>query len=224
MLRSVPDARDDDAVSVADRLARALLEPDGRVLEIVARDGAIDFPAVTAHAGWQGADLIRIDVDGRDLEALAYLAPTLRTDGAPPLVVHVDGFALRRAGAASSHVLDAVGKLGYATFLVEPDEPGRLRPLTDADFLPAVIADIIGFKSLRPLPEGWKWAPALTEDEVVERLLRICVDPRAAWRAEGARLLRQVPAGVAAHRALRVVANVLREDPEPEVRAAAAGG
>jgi hypothetical protein len=208
---------------MADRLSRALLAPDDRVLEIDARGGAIDLEAATAHAGWKRAGLVRIDVAGRELDALAHLAPLLGTDDAPPLVVHVDGAALGSRRTSALHLLDAVRKLGYATFLIEPVEPGRLRPLTHADFLPAVVADVVGFKATRPLPEGWKWAPPLTEDEVVERLLRICVHPLAPWRAEGARLVREVPAGLAAHRAIRVVASALRDDPDPAVRMAAGG-
>jgi hypothetical protein len=91
--------------------------------------------------------------------------------------------------------------------------------LVAGDVVPVVSAAVIAIKVSRPLPDGWRYAPPLTEDEVVARILRICVDPDAVRRQQGAWLLRGAPRGLRAHRAIRVVLDAMRDDPDATVAA-----
>jgi FkbM family methyltransferase len=176
---------------------------------------------LVAEAGWDGTELVKLDLDGAEPEALPGMARMLRGRSAPPVVVAVNGSRLRACGHTPAALLDALRRSGHATFLIEPDTPGRLRPLAAGDLLPAAAADVVALKTIRPLPSGWKYSGPMTDDEVMERILRVCVDSRPEHREQGAWLLREASAGLAAQRAMRVVAGALRDDPDPGVRAIA---
>jgi len=165
--------------------------------------------------------VVQVEVGGRELEVVEALQPLFERRRLRAAVVRSDGWMLRRRGQTPSGLLDALRRHGYSTFLLEDDGTTRLRPLAAGDILPLAVAHIAAFCDLGPLPGSWCWGPPLTEDEVVGRMLRLCVDPHPPYREEAAWLLREAPPALAAHRALRVARTALREDPDEHVRAAA---
>ncbi|HUQ39660.1 MAG TPA: hypothetical protein VM030_05855 [Acidimicrobiales bacterium] len=139
------------------------------------------------------------------------------------VVVQCNGWNIRHRGSTPSELQDGLRRLGYRTFLIEEDGTARLRPLGKGEFAPVAVAHIAALMRPGPLPAPWRWGAPLTEDEVVGRIIRTCVDPHPPYREEGAWLVREAAPALAAHRALRVVAEALRDDPDERVRAVARG-
>ena len=142
---------------------------------------------------WEHVDLIKIDVEGSEVEALAGLRTCLARQDAPPVIIEANGVALHGYGYAPRDVLDALEQHGYRCYLIDPPPGHRIVPVGSDDLQPEAVADYIAFKDLPSRLLPWSIAPPLTRHEVISRVLATCTHEDIYHREYGARLLASAP-------------------------------
>jgi FkbM family methyltransferase len=183
--------------------------PEGRHdLEVsaVALDDAIQA------RGWEHVDLIKLDIEGSELDALAGMERLLGREDAPPLLVEVNGHMLHLYGHVPRDVLAALECHGYKCHQIDSGPTRRLVPVCSTDVQPECVTDYLAFKEV---PEGlsnWWVDRPFERAELIRRVAATCQDEQQPHREYGARLLATAPAWLSQDESLIGVGEALEAD------------
>jgi FkbM family methyltransferase len=159
----------------------------GATVEAVALDDVI-----RAH-GCERIDLMKMDVEGFELDALAGLGTLLARDDAPPFLIEANGHTLHETGHVPGDLLSALEQYGYECFQVNSCPEHRLVRVRAGDVQPECVTDYLVVKGV---PDGlapWQLDGPLDRAETIARVLTTCQHGTAAEREYGARLLAGAP-------------------------------
>jgi len=192
--------------------------------ELTAGHRSISVPSaklvrVLDDAGWSGADVIKIDVEGAEPLVLAGAAPLLEGRDAPALVIESNAPALEDQGSSVAAMLGMLENLGYELHLIDRSRVRTLVPIQAADLQTDHVEDVLATKG-RPLVTGWAIADRFTDGDLLERLLTSAASPQPETRAFAARVLCRNPR-LARNPEVALALRTLEGDTEPVVRSAA---
>jgi FkbM family methyltransferase len=173
---------------------------------------AVALDDVIQARGWGRVDLVKIDIEGSEIEALAGLERVLIREDAPPLLVEVNGHMLHHYGYVPGDVLAVLERHGYKCHQIDPGPARRLVPVDSADVQPECVTDYLAFKSV---PEGlspWWIDRPFERAEVIRRVAATCRDEQQPHREYGARLLATAPAWLSQDESLIGVGEALEAD------------
>lgn len=108
--------------------------------------------------------LIRIDIEGFEVEGLAGMADWLRSSNGPPIIYESNHYWLGAHRRSAIELREALFQLGYQYHYLIRDG-NRLTPIARADVQPELSPDLIATRTpLKSLP-GWNITAPLTDDE-----------------------------------------------------------
>jgi FkbM family methyltransferase len=162
--------------------------------------------------GWRRVDLIKIDVEGSELEALAGLEQLLGRDDAPPLFVEINGHMLHQYGHVPGDVLAALEHHGYKCHQVGPGPSKRLVPVGSGDPQPECVADYFAFKVVPEKLAPWWVDGPFERAEVIRRVVATCQEEQLQHREYGARLLAAGPGWLLEDESVRRARHALETD------------
>ncbi len=198
--------------SIHTRLALAGEHADARTVPSVSID------ALLRARGWDGVDVVKIDVEGNEPAALNGMRETFGRGRRPVIVLECNGGLLPLFGSSPAALRRALERLGYRLFQIDHLQPGRLVP-TDADAVQSeCVVDLLALPPGGVIPPEWETAPPFTRQQVVCRLLDQAASPSDGYRryaaqtiAAGPEWLRSDPLVAPAARALALdLAEVVR--------------
>ena len=171
----------------------------------------VSVPAVTADGlladtGWDGVDLVKMDVEGSEVAAIRGMPELLAGDDAPLLLYESNGSMLHRFGESPGSLMEALEAYGYHSYLVEL---GRLIPTQSTDLQPDVCVDYLATK--RPLDRlgDWRVTAPMSDEERVRRILLSSIHSNRNVRDYIARALTDAePSILSDHRVLDALKNL----------------
>lgn len=186
--------------------------------------GIVTADALAAARGWDGVDLIKLDIEGSEPEALRGMRRLLQATPPPKVLVEVNISALAARGHDARSVLGLLEAEGYTAWFLDRARPGAL-VLTLPDSPPTeCVADFLCAKSAFDPPDGWHLAPAFSHDEFVSRLLTTALDQHDDYRRFAAQVMIDGPAWLREDPEVHAALRALSLDECPTVRAEAARG
>lgn len=150
---------------------------------------------VIRERGLGRVDLIKIDVEGSELTALAGLEQLLARNDAPPLLVEANGHMLSQYGHVPEEILAKLEGYGYRCYLVDSSSPGRLVPVDSDVPQPECVADYLASKSIPDQLAPWWIDRPLERAEIISRWVRTTEthDDHRIHRTYGERLMARAP-------------------------------
>jgi FkbM family methyltransferase len=188
----------------------AELGPFGHVA--LAGERSVDVAAVAiddllGDGGYGDADVIKIDVEGFELDVLSGLATQLARSDAPVIFIEANGHMLHQYGHNPSEILALLERFGYRCHLIDPGEGKRLIPVAAVDVQPECVADYAAFKDIPQMLAPWWVDKPFERAEVIRRVVATCEHDEPPHRAYGRRLLSDsTPAWLANDPAVKGVA------------------
>jgi FkbM family methyltransferase len=186
--------------------------------------GAVDVPSVTvdevvAAFGWESASFVKIDVEGSEVAALAGMARLLAGPDAPPVLYESNAHTLELAGSSPHELVGALDSLGYVNYLVDP---GRLTRIGPGDIQIETVSNCIALKRRPPGLSGWIVSPRMTDEERLAKVLVEAGHDNPHCRRYMAGALATFDESFLALPQVVTALAALRDDPQGDVRAAAA--
>jgi FkbM family methyltransferase len=209
--------------AVSDAPGTAELVEDGPFSRVIAHRGggavAVQVRTLAELVALAGSapDVLKIDVEGHELEALAGMEALLEVAGsAPDVVVESNGHVLRLRERSPRTLVARLRALGYRVYVIEA---GALRPLPADGLQTETVVDLLATMAAT-LP--WPEAPVLAEREVARRLADELGHANRWHRAWAAAELAEATAALLARRRIRRGLDRAASDDSAEVREAAA--
>jgi FkbM family methyltransferase len=178
----------------------------GLEVTAVALDDAI------RERGWNRVDLVKIDIEGSELEALAGLERLLVREDAPPLLIEVNGHMLHHYGHVPSDVLVVLERHGYKCHQIDPGPARRLVPVDSADIQPECVTDYLAFKTVPEELSPWWVDRPFERAELIRRVAATCRDEQRPHREYGGRLLATAPAWLSEDESIIKAGDALEAD------------
>lgn len=192
--------------------------PGSNAVEV--RTVAVDD--VLAEAGWDRADLVKVDVEGFELHALAGMRRLLAGSG-PTLVVECNAKWLGKHGATTRELMLDLEELGYALHTITRTEPGRLAQVSSDDVQTEAVVDLVAWKQQPANLGPWYVSPPYDAVESAARLRTAATQPAAEYRKYAALAIVAAPPAVRDQRDNVATLEALKWDRDEEVREAALG-
>ena len=151
---------------------------------------------VVSEHGWHRVDVVKIDVEGFELDVLEGMTSLLRREDAPPVLIEANGHMLRHYGAEPKDILARLEAKGYRCFLVDSATPGSLVPVSSNDLLQAeCVADYLAYKSVPALGQSWMIREPFSRAEIVSRIIETTetYDAHRIHRSYGERVIDGAP-------------------------------
>jgi ABC-type polysaccharide/polyol phosphate transport system ATPase subunit len=176
--------------------------------------------ALVAARGWDGLDLLKIDVEGGEPGAFAGMAGLLAGGARPAIVFECNATTLPHAGASVVSLRATLLNLGYELLMIDHLHPGKLRAVVEARAVqPEAVTDYVAVTGRPPrLEREWAIEPPLTLEETVIRVDRGARDVDRGYRRYAADLLAEGPAWLRDHPAVAATRSLLTADDEAAVR------
>ncbi|HTA36657.1 MAG TPA: FkbM family methyltransferase [Solirubrobacteraceae bacterium] len=174
--------------------------------------------------GWDGVDLIKMDVEGNELNALGGMAELFASGARPAIVFECNGGMLPRYGASICALRQTLAELDYQLFLIDHLRPGVLvRSLADG-VQPESASDYLAIPSLpADFAEQWRIEPPFTLEQTLARLAHAAAGEADGYRAYSAELLAHGPQWLRSHPIAQSARAALERDVSAAVRASCAG-
>jgi FkbM family methyltransferase len=174
--------------------------------------------------GWDGVELIKMDVEGNELNALGGMRELFASGQRPAIVFECNGGMLPRYGASICALRETLAGLGYELFLIDHLRPGVLvRALADG-VQPESASDYLALATAPDeLAEQWQIEPPFTLEQTLERLTHAACGEAEGYRAYSADVLTHGPAWLRSHPIAQAAGEALQLDVSAAVRASCAG-
>ncbi|MBV8528499.1 MAG: FkbM family methyltransferase, partial [Candidatus Dormibacteraeota bacterium] len=175
--------------------------------------------SLLAGARLDRVDLVKIDVEGADLEVLRGMERTLAAEPPPFLVVECCPHTLRMFGATPTDLVRFLEQRGYRAYTVEPNRLIRRRA---EEVQVTTVTDVLAVR--RDLPElpGWRVDPPLSIGENLRRFVAESQHDNADCRACCARAGRELDPALRGQPEVQWALARLKDDPDPRVHDAIA--
>ncbi len=164
-------------------------------------------------------DLVKLDVEGSEIAAVAGMREILTGPDAPPVVYESNAHTLRMFGATPEQLIEVFAQLGYASYLIGEEQ---IMPVGPESFQPDTCVDYLAVKSAPDLPDGWSLRPARTEHELARAVAHESSLDVTDARAQVARSLERAPDWLLTRRDVQLALTALALDPDDTVARAAA--
>lgn len=184
---------------------------------------AVAVDDLAADRGWDTASFVKMDVEGSEIDALAGMRRLLGTPDAPPVLYESNAHMLRLAGHTPRGLTEVLGGLGYRCHLIDEDRR-RFTPVRPTDPQFQTVANGLAWKGDPPDLDGWTFAGELATEDLVAQASAESRHPNVACRLHAARALAAADPAFLAIPEVKAILKGLREDPHPDVRAAAREG
>lgn len=187
-------------------------------------NGAIRVPLTTVDAlvaseNIDRVDLVKVDVEGAEMDVLRGMRRLVEHPRAPYLLVECCPHTLAEYGQTTADLVALLEAYGYVVYNVEDNRLMRRRP---DEVQVTTVMDVLAAKQgLRRLP-GWRLEPPMGPKELVQRLLTESRHTSPDHRASVARVACNLSPEILDLPAVSSALNSLRNDPQLRVRAAAA--
>jgi FkbM family methyltransferase len=187
-------------------------------------DDALEVPADTvagllARAGRHVSEvgLMKMDVEGSELRALAGAAEGFASADAPPIVYESNAMTAAKFGYSIDGIRSALEVLGYRTYR----RAGKaIHPCPSLEPQPEAWVDLMALKPPHVRTLGLRVAEPLDDDGLVGLFEQWAAEPHANVRAYVAREMAESWTRVGAHPRARAALGRLAADEDPEVSAA----
>jgi FkbM family methyltransferase len=186
------------------------------VVEVPART----VPDILGDFGLARVDVVKLDVEGSEIAAIAGMAEMLSARDAPAVLYESNAHTLRMFDATPEKLIGVLSELGYDNYLVKEDAL-RLTPVTPASFQPETNVDYAAVKGPLDLPEKWIVRRPRTESDLARIAGAEASQASVALRAQVARSLELAPASLLSRRDVQLTMNALALDPDETVARAA---
>jgi FkbM family methyltransferase len=214
------------SAAVSDRVGEATFMPHGCHGQLVDGDvvGATRVPLTTVDSlidaeQLQRVDLVKIDVEGADLDVVRGMTSLAARDDAPHVLVECCPFTLAAYRHTVSELVSQLEEYGYVVYNVDDHRLMRRRP---DEVQVTTVMDVLAVKhGVHGLPD-WRVEPPISRRELIERLIAESRIWNPDCRASAARVARELHPDVLDLPAVAAVLDGLSKDPAPIVRAAAA--
>lgn len=161
-------------------------------------------------------DVVKMDVEGHEPEAIFGMRELLEPVGAPPVVFESNRHTLHRAGTTPTDLIALFEGFGYRTYLVGE---GELTEASSSSFQVETVSDYLATKGTTPA--RWAVRPPLTLDETAERIGVEARHPLGHSRAAIARALAGADPALRSRDDVAATIEELALDPDWEVAEAA---
>jgi FkbM family methyltransferase len=170
--------------------------------------------------GWDGVELIKMDVEGNELNALSGMRRLLSQGARPAIVFECNGGMLPRYGASICALRQTLAELGYELFLIDHLRPGMLVEALADGVQPESASDYLALAS-RPedLGEQWHVEAPFTLEQTLARLLHAAAGEAEGYRCYSADVLAHGPRWLREHPLAQAGLAALELDVSPAVRA-----
>ena len=168
-------------------------------------------------------DLIKIDIEGYELEALDGLGAVLAADDAPAIVFESNSTALGGRGETAVGLKATLERLGYRLHLIDRTQPRQLVPCRATDIQTEAAVDYLAFKVEPTILAPWHLTAPLDHAETAHRLYDEASRAEPTSRRYVAAVIRLASNGLRDDPVLRAKMIDLQQDPDPHVRAIMAG-
>ena len=186
---------------------------DAQRVPITTVDALID----SAHIG--AIDLVKIDVEGADVDVLRGMDRLARSAEAPYLLVECCPHTLASFGRTTFELVSLLEDYGYVVYNIGDHRLIRRRP---DEVQITTVMDVLAAKHGVVRLPGWRVEPPMTVGELAERLVDESQLDNPHCRAAGARAARRLAPEILALPSVTAALSRLRNDTDPVVRAAAA--
>ncbi len=204
--------------AVSDRPGVVEFCPDGPWGQIAAAGGnrarvpveAVTVDALLDRVGWDGVELLKLDVEGSEVAAVAGMSRLLSGPAAPVLIYESNGHALHTCGRTVSELRAAVEGHGYRLYRLGKK---RLREVAPGEFQPDTVADYLAVKAMPAALADWPIDPPVSRPQLIEQVLATCAHPDFDHRAYIRQALREAPTWLRTHRAVTAAHEALERNP-----------
>jgi FkbM family methyltransferase len=177
--------------------------------------------ALLAEVGWDGVELIKMDIEGMETIALAGMARLFARGRRPTIVLECNGSMLQRAGSSICELRERLVELGYELLMIDHLRPGTLVRSSALAIQPECVCDYIALAAPVPgLEERWSIEPPLSREQTLSRLLDSAASDGAGYRAYAADVLTHGPGWLRAKSDVAAALRALELDGDPAVRRA----
>jgi FkbM family methyltransferase len=170
----------------------AQLGPYGHVVlpgEAGLEVATVSLDEVLRENDYVDADLVKIDVEGSELNALSGLAGQLDRDNGPVVFVEANGHMLHQYGHLPQDVLMVLEAHGYQCYLIDSQTAKRIVPVSASDLQTECVADYVGFKTTPANLAPWRIDEPFERAEMVQRVCASCEHKDLPHREYARRLL-----------------------------------
>lgn len=204
------------------RLWRDGIDPDD---EEVVRLPARTVDALLAARGWDAVELVKMDIEGAELQALAGMAQLHAAGHRPLMVFECNATTLPLLGASITALRSALAALGYRLWTIDHLRPGTIVETLPDAVQPEAVTDLLAAPALpAEIAAGWRVEPPFTVQQTLGRVLDVAADPSPGYRVHAARLLADGPSWLTETQGAAVAREALAGDEADELRAAIAPG
>jgi FkbM family methyltransferase len=147
--------------------------------------------ALLDERGWDDVDLIKMDIEGMEVAALAGMRRLHARGSRPAIVFECNGSMLPRTGTSVCARRRRLVEVGYELLMIDHLRPGTLVQ-TDADAIqPECVCDYVAVPAgLRGrLARDWRIEPPFSREQTLSRLIDTAAIEGAGYRAYAAQLL-----------------------------------
>ncbi len=210
--------------AVSDRPGVVLFREDGAYGQVTTESGpgvvevrAAPVVELLRERGLDRVDVVKMDVEGHEPQAIEGMRTLLERPDAPPVVFESNRHTLHRVGATPADLLTLFEAFGYRTYLVGN---GELIEADSSSFQVETVSDYLATK--RTPPSGWPVRGPLTLDEIAERAAVEARHPLGHSRSAIARALVRSGPPLLSRPDIAAIIEALALDPDFEVAEAAA--
>lgn len=175
--------------------------------------------------GWDGVELIKLDIEGLESVALAGMSALHASGARPAMVLECNASTLPRFGSSICQLRERVAELGYELLLIDHLRPGVLVEADAFSVQPECVCDYVAI-CRRParLQQQWRIEPPFTREQTHSRLLDTAAGEGAGYRAYAADVLARGPGWLRSYGDSAPALRALQVDVEAVVRGAADPG
>jgi hypothetical protein len=170
----------------------------------------VDSLLSTARVG--RVDLLKIDVEGAELEVLRGMTRVLAAEPVPAMIIECCPFTLEAFGHTAAELVSFLEEHGYVAYTVGANRLIRRRP---EEVQVTTVTDLLVVRNGVRRLEGWSVEPPMQVSEIVQRVVEESHHPVAQCRASLARAARRLdPTVLALPDVSAALAHLSRDDSE----------
>jgi FkbM family methyltransferase len=185
----------------------------------------VTVDALLEARGWDGLDLVKMDVEGSEPAVLRGMAQMFARGVRPAFVFECNATTLPLFGSTTRELRTTLADLGYELLLIDHLRPGTLVEASAETIQSEAVSDYLALPT-RPaaLADRWRIEPPFTTPQMVARVLDTASGEGDGYRLHAARLIADGPTWLRRHPAMDAARWALRLDETDVVRGAFAPG
>jgi lipopolysaccharide transport system ATP-binding protein len=184
----------------------------------------LEVDALLEEQGWDGVDLVKIDIEGAEVAALNTMRRLFASGARPTVVFECHGEALPLQGSSTRELRARFVELGYELLLVDHRRPGVLVESGPDLVQPECVSDYIAVTSRSEALAGWVIERPFSREQTVSRLLDQAAHDAQPYRYYAADLIANGPAWLRADSLAATGVRALELDIDRGVRGVLARG